>query len=296
MANGNGSGHDDGIDGGAAPPQDAGPGLPGGVPPAVVPAARNADVTNTVAPDPCWPHDYEQEISQHSYGRYFRKWKAAGPEYDSASMPPMFAGKIYAPVSTGDTITVEVRFLPVAETGVTADDVTAAKAKLESGVNTYWNSQFKLQVTDPQCGTKAFTIQYKVVWVSSGQHYKFDIHDTWPREGVTGDRMDVSKTTSDWVYAHEFGHAVGLPDEYAYVPGAAETVKYIKPDGSLDDPVSCPYNGKSSTDASATIMAAYGNTSKLLRHGWTVAIEVAALLSAKTGRNIQCVILYGFSS
>ena len=233
----------------------------------------------------CWTDDYEQDVSGNAFGRYFKKIKKDGTEY--GSMPPQYAEKIYAPVKTGDKITVEVRFKAEALTGVAAADVTSAKTKLENGVKTHWTGKFTLEVDDPECGKKSFKIEYKVVWVDSGEHYTIKIHDTYPREGVTGRVMDVSKATSDWVYAHEFGHCVGLPDEYSYTPDT-ETVKYIKPDGGLDAAVSAPYNGKPKTDADATIMAAFDNTTTLKRHGWNVAIEVQELLSAKLGRKIKC--------
>ncbi|HCA59614.1 MAG TPA: hypothetical protein DEP46_16725, partial [Blastocatellia bacterium] len=77
-------------------------------------------------------------------------------------------------------------------------------------------------------------------------------------------------------------------DEYSYVSGSTETVKYIKPDGSLDEAISAPYNGKSKTAPDATIMAAYDNTVTKTRHAWNVAIEVQELLRSKLGRQITC--------
>ena len=97
----------------------------------------------------CWANDYEKEISQPSYGRYFRKYKAAGP--DTPPFHPNSRGKIYAPVKTGSKITVEVRFKQEALASVTAADVDAAKTKLETGVKANWNGKFALEADDPLC-------------------------------------------------------------------------------------------------------------------------------------------------
>jgi type VI secretion system secreted protein VgrG len=232
----------------------------------------------------CWPGNYEKEISTPSYGRYSQPFKKDGtpqPYTDKVQY------KLYTPVKTGSSITVEIRFKAEPQSGVTAADVAAAKTKLETGVETYWNDRFTLEAEDPTCGKKSFLVKYKVVWVSSGQHYTVKVHTTYPREGVTGDIMDVSRTTSDWTYAHEVAHCFGLPDEYSYTADT-ETVRYFKPDGTLDAPISAPPGGKSKTAPDATIMSAVDNTIRLERHGWNIAIETQELLTAKLGRKIRC--------
>ncbi len=234
----------------------------------------------------CWKDDYEKSIAVNSYGRYFRKYKSDGTEY-SYNFQKKY--KILVPVKTGSKITVEIRFKSEIQTGVTDADANAAKTKLENGLSTYWTGKFTLEADDPQCGKKSFSIEYKVVWVTSGQDYTIKIHNTYPREGLTGDTMNVSKTTSAWTYAHESAHCVGLPDEYSYSTNT-ETVKYIKPDGTLDAGISAPPNGKSKTAADATIMSAVDNTITLPRHAWNIAIEVQELLTAKLGRKITCTI------
>ncbi|MGA7904710.1 MAG: hypothetical protein WCA06_18935 [Terrimicrobiaceae bacterium] len=253
-------------------------------PPASGDGGSPAGCTTAPCPDKCWTGDYEKEISTASYGRYSQPYKKDGSPHNYTDLVEY---KIYAPVKTGDKITVEVRFKAEAQTGVSAADVAAAKTKLENGVNTHWNGKFTLEADDPECGKKSFKIVYKVVWVASGQHYTVKIHNTYPREGVTGNVMNVAKSTSDWTYAHEFGHCVGLPDEYSYTADT-ETVKYYKPDGTLDAAISAPPGGKSKTAADATIMAAHGNTTTLKRHAWNIAIEVQELLRTKLGRAIKC--------
>src|SRR5690606_1637109 len=141
--------------------------------------------------------------------------------------------------------------------GVTAEDAESAKTKLVDGVNTHWNNKFTLVAEDPECPSKSFKIVYEIVWVESGQDYTIKIHDTYPREGLSGTTMNVAKDTSDWVYAHEFAHCIGLPDEYSYST-EDETVKYIKPDGTLDSAVSAPpFTAK--TEPDATIMSSHSN-------------------------------------
>jgi hypothetical protein len=230
----------------------------------------------------CWVDDYEKKISVNSYGRYFKKYKADGTLY-SYTFNKNY--KILVPVKTGNTITVEVRFKVEKLTDVTDEDVTKAKANLEKGISTYWN-KFTLEADDPECGKKSFKIEYKAVWVDSGHDYTMKVHDTYAREGLTGNVLDVSKTTDDWTYAHEFAHTVGEPDEYSYSTDD-ETVKYIKPDGSLDAEVSAP-TFKAKDDADATIMSSVNNTTVLKRHVWNIAIETQDLLTAKLGRKIKC--------
>lgn len=100
----------------------------------------------------CWPEDYDKEISVDTYGRYFKKYASDGttevPLHDSVPF------KIYAPVKSATEITVEVRFSVEKDPGVSDADVTAAKTKLENGVNTHWNNKFRLIAKDPECPSK----------------------------------------------------------------------------------------------------------------------------------------------
>ncbi len=231
----------------------------------------------------CWVDDYNKEISTPSYGRYSQPYKKDGTKQPYTDKVQY---KLYAPVKTGTEITIEIRFKVEKDADVTDGDVTSAKTKLENGVKTYWDNKFTLEADDPECGKKSFKIRYKIVFVASGQHYTIKVHKTYPREGVTGDVMDVSKTTDDWTYAHEVAHCFGLPDEYSYTTDN-ETVKYYKPDGTLDAAVSAP-TFKAKTAPDATIMSSVNNTTVLKRHQWFAAIETQALLTAKLGRKIKC--------
>jgi len=244
---------------------------------------------NKLAPTiKCWESDYNKEISTTSYGRYSQPYKKDGTEHNYSDTVKY---KISVPVKTGTEITVEIKIKVVAQTGVTAADVTSAKAKLKKGIKDHWTGKFTLKATDPaaECAAKSLKIKYKAVWVTSGQHYTMKVHSSYPREGVSGLDINVSKSTTDWTYAHEFAHCFGLPDEYSYTADT-ETVKYYKPDKTLGSAISAPPDGKSSTSSDATIMSAVGSTVTKKHHAWYIAIEVQELLRAKIGRNIECTI------
>jgi type VI secretion system secreted protein VgrG len=242
----------------------------------------------------CWIEDYEKEISVNSTGRYAEAYNAAGVSH-GYSMPRKY--KIYVPLKTSLTINVEVRFKIVPRLTVrgTAEEKAAAekmaisnaKSAFESGIAANWNGKLKLEINDPVCGKKKFDIVYKALWVTSDEHCVLNVHTASRREGVTGTVVDVSAKTRPWVYAHEFGHTVGLPDEYSY-EDPVETVKYYKPDGTLDSAIRAPKNGKNASEADATIMSADGSLVVLPRHAWNIAIEVQELLTSKIGRKITC--------
>ena len=108
---------------------------------------------------------------------------------------------------------------------------------------------------------------------------------------MTGTVIDVSMATNAQTHAHEFGHCYGIPDEYSYVDGDDETVRYVKPDGSWDAPVPALADAKEPEPKDANMMNAYGSTILYHRHAWQIAIEVQALLRAKIGRKITCDII-----
>ncbi|MDR2871662.1 MAG: PAAR domain-containing protein [Xanthomonadaceae bacterium] len=256
-------------------------------PSSTAPASGNSAGTSsstTPSGTACWVADHNKAISVQTVGRYFEAFDKNNVKH-TYNIQRRY--KVICPLQSGGNLRVEVKFKVEAQAGVTEAEVTAAKTALETGVATHWNGKLSLAITDAPCGTKTLPIEYKIVWVTTGEDYTIKIHSTYPREGVTGFIMDVSKTTAAWIYAHEFGHCVGVPDEYSYTADN-ETVRYYKPDGVLDATVISAPPIKSSSAADATIMSSYSNTTVLPRHAWGVAREVQELLTAEIGRPIQC--------
>ena len=131
-------------------------------------------------------------------------------------------------------------------------------------------------------------------WLASalaGQGYTLLLHKDYDREMVDPPTVYVATTTDGWTYAHEFAHCLGLPDEYSEnEDDAPDTVRYIRPDGSVDPATVEALAFRDSTDALATIMSTYQSTGTHPRFAWNIGMEVQQLLSREIGREITCTV------
>ena len=112
---------------------------------------------------------------------------------------------------------------------------------------------------------------------------------TIERENVTGADINMGFNSDDFTFAHEFGHCIGLPDEYSDLE--PQIVRYYKPDGTFAKPIKLPGESKSPVATDESIMSTHGLDKVFPRHAWNIAIEVRNLLTQKTGRNITCNII-----
>ncbi|KAB8060132.1 type VI secretion system Vgr family protein [Janthinobacterium violaceinigrum] len=257
----------------------------------------------------CWIADYEKEISVSSVPRYNNTFGASGAPHNYFDNVRY---KIYVPVKSNTGIIAELRVKVITvlepadqaledrEKG-TPQAATRAKQRAAvikyvkgiatTGLESHWNNKFQMKISDPECGTRTLPIIYRVVYVESNEHYVMQIHKRYDRESVTGTIIDVSASTDGQTHAHEFGHCYGLPDEYSYVEGDDETVKYKKPDGTWDAPVPSLSDDEEPEPAAANIMNSAGSIVIRDRHAWQIAIEVQDLLRTKIGRQIKCDII-----
>ncbi len=256
----------------------------------------------------CWIEDYEAEIGAQKTGPYSITKNANGEE---KTFSTQIKYKIYIPARSNTAVVVEVRFkirprffiaeqeaeeetLPSSQKSVRRGTREAAIEKMKgnfvSGVGAAWNGKFNLEVSDPLCGKIKLPIIYKIQWAESNEHFTLDIHEDVadPRESVNISFLNAYIGTKPWVFAHEFGHCIGLPDEYSTSSGEESTITYYKPDGSMDHPFKGLADGKEKTDGDESIMSNYDSRVMFPRHAWNIAIEAQDILSKKIGRSIKC--------
>lgn len=239
----------------------------------------------------CWIEDYFLEIERDLFLSYARAYNIDGKEFSR------FAGTLYSLsilVKEEKSVLVDVRFkmqkAADADNRISDGEIAKLKSKFSAGVEKFWNGKLKLKIQDPLCGEKILPIVYSATWVEEGEHFVVHMNQSIEREMVDGKGMHLSVQTKEWTFAHEFGHCVGLPDEYSNTE-VDEIVRYVKPSGELDKDLVIYPIGQEHKNKEPTIMSSRGNVKTKKRHAWQIAIESRKLLSQATGRKIVCDII-----
>lgn len=241
----------------------------------------------TQAPQ-CWVKDHSTQVSQSPDGRYFEGYAPDGARYEY-ELHASF--RVDVPLKSGGDIVVTSRFRVTTKGRVSAAQVAEAKQRLRDGIKRHWNNQFTITVADPQCGTRTFPVRYDIDFVDSGQDYSVLLHDVYEREMVSDSVLYASVDTTPWTYAHEYGHCLGLPDEYDDAAVANDAiVKFFLPSGTLDtEEVHAP-EFREDSDPLATIMSSVDCSVTRPRHCYNIGREVQELLTREIAREITCTV------
>lgn len=255
----------------------------------------------------CWHQQIAREILDLLPGTYYRRYDSHGNPDDRATG----AAYVIAIKLTGSPfVKVHLRFN--AEPGFTGaeehfatlskdDPMYAITREAAAGrvqevlnkflvvVNKTWNKRFNIEITDPACGVKVMPIIYDVIHSQDGPHYTIKAYKTFKRERVDRLYVHLSQKSLDTTHVHEFGHCIGLPDEYSHSDEHAEMIRYKKPDGTLDQPIIGILEGTKTPHSNELMIR--GTPKFHERHAWNIAIETQRILSSETGRQIKCRIL-----
>lgn len=106
-------------------------------------------------------------------------------------------------------IALRIRFVPQA--GVTATDIATLQARCEPVIESAWTGQFSLIRADGTCVCERVSVTCDVQWVTSGEHHAVEVRTGSGREDMTHWFVTTTGNTA----AHEAGHMLGNPDEYA---------------------------------------------------------------------------------
>ncbi|WAS94158.1 hypothetical protein [Nannocystis punicea] len=187
---------------------------------------------------------------------------------------------------------------------VTDADLTTKVAKIPPAIERAWNSRaYKLKITDNKCGERLFEVKFVVRMVDSRPHYTINFVNVAGMgtsndvAGVTsgrsyilppdrgkfnlGDSRSASDDGDECLEPHEFGHMIGLKDEYLDIPHDRGGVKYEFPDKTTE---TVAVNGE--------LMGSMSNkTPQPTRYCVTIAYAAIALLEANGHTVTDCVIL-----
>ena len=189
-------------------------------------------------------------------------------------------------------------------TAVSDADLAAKVAKIPPAIERAWNGRaYKLKITDAKCGLWVFDVKFIVRMVERAGHYTINFVNV-PGMGTANDAYGVgsgrsyilppdrgkfnlgdSRSATDdadeeCLEPHEFGHMIGLIDEYKDVPMDRGGVKYEFPDKSTE-----------TAAVNEELMGSMGfKTPRPPRYCVTIAYAAIAILEANGCAVTDCVI------
>ncbi|KQO07245.1 hypothetical protein [Sphingomonas sp. Leaf242] len=265
--------------------------------------------------DQHWPDALGRINTSNSAGVYYNNYSDTAGANRIGERAPGYKASLSVMASSRRKVLVTLNFFALSGYGFssTAGEMQRAKDTLVDQVRSLWNQRrlrLILFVLDERGRStdvsRSLDVEFRIRWTRSmaSADYVLCVYPTQndlPMVPGRTDRppfvmsgawtqshrieMHIAATEQAWTFSHEFGHCIGLPDEYSH-PG----VGYFKPDGRegllLQRPDAfIPANrqggvtsGRRNSDL-RTEMSTNPNSNLLPRHLWPTAIEVRRLVN-----------------
>ena len=274
-----------------------------------------------------WPDLRGRINTENSSGVYYNNYSNAWIFNRVCSAAPGYKAVLEV-LGSQSLVRVNMRFHAMAAPGTSSGgaEIQRAKDLLKDQVRALWN-QRRLKIIvialdvwgRPTDVSRHFDVQFVIRYTPTiaDADYALCVFPTkndlpqipgrddrpahvMPAVGAPSGRIEIriAATEAPWVYGHEFGHCIGLPDEYG-TPG----VRYFRPEGGegvlLRRPdASIPANRQGRRTATGrdidlrTEMSTHSNSSLMPRHLWPTAIEVRRVMN-QHARDIRASNRYG---
>lgn len=115
-------------------------------------------------------------------------------------------------------LTLRIRLVP--DPGVTAAQLQARRAIWEPAIEQMWSGRFPISRQRGDCECRQYQVTLDVQWVATGEHHVVRVRAGAGRADMSNWFITDGGTTA----AHECGHMLGNPDEYADVACPNRTV------------------------------------------------------------------------
>lgn len=279
---------------------------------------RKEVLLQRMAPPLCWGRDFEKEIVANPYKKYFQPYSKLGRREDR--QPATVRYKLLIQPSRHrivvqlncDCPDIFVRDPAKTSYGgrqLSPQQLAIFKSAIARAM-ALWNEKVVMYVVDPVCGPRVLKVVYEMNLAARDSDSEF--HSVISiNQRPKGDRSSYYRSHYNWygahqmsfdaakdwrtpsAIAHEYGHALGLADEYT---DDVENywVRYREPMGGLGPVVlvesiyADPMNDNKGDD---TLMRD-DSTSVVIEehHAWNIAIEARDLFTEKLGRNVATAI------
>ena len=259
--------------------------------------------------------------TNNSAGVYYDYYTGTSTSSRINQLAPGYKAQLDVLASSARKVLVTMNFFAMPAPGftTTAGELQRAKDTLVDQVNALWN-QRRLQMVmlvlndrgQPSSIHRRLNVEFRIRWTGSiaNADYALCVYPT-PNDlpvipgrtdrppfvmsaaGARSGRieMHIAATTPPWTFTHEFGHCIGLPDEYSqtgigYFKPGRDTLIIRRPGSFIPNNRQGNVTSRGRDPDLRTEMSTHSNSSLLPRHLWPTAIEVRKLIN-RHAKNVR---------